>query len=369
MANQIKIKRSAVEGKVPLVTDLELGELAINTYDGKLFVRRNDGVSDYIREIGGNRGFEVKNQTGSTISKGTAVGFAGTVGSSGKLLIQPFLANGATDSQYFMGIVENDIVSGGDGYVISHGKIFNLNTSQWAQGDVIYVSSSITGGLTNTQPPAPNNKIIVAAVINSSTTAGVLEVRVTLGSSLGNDELVELGTLANGDTLVYNSTSGRFENAQPPAGGGGITADQTVVLTNKTISYNSNNLTGVQPTLVSGTNIKTINGTSILGSGDISISGGVGSSISNVFVSSTSQLASKDTRYIIVSTTPATISMPVLPAQGDVVYILVANNLSSNIIARNGEPIMGIEEDMIIDNNIASFGLIYAGSTLGWRLL
>ena len=48
----------------------------------------------------------------------------------------------------------------------------------------------------------------------------------------------------------------------------------TETLTNKTISYSSNTLTGVQPTLVSGTNIKTINGTSIVGSGDVTISSG-----------------------------------------------------------------------------------------------
>lgn len=53
MANQIKIKRSSIQGKVPSITDLELGELAINTRDGKLFLKRNDGVADYIQEIGG----------------------------------------------------------------------------------------------------------------------------------------------------------------------------------------------------------------------------------------------------------------------------------------------------------------------------
>lgn len=39
----IKIKRSAVAGKIPTTTSLELGELAINTYDGKLFIQQNQG--------------------------------------------------------------------------------------------------------------------------------------------------------------------------------------------------------------------------------------------------------------------------------------------------------------------------------------
>lgn len=37
MANKIKLKQSSVSGKVPTTTDLDLGELGINTYDGKLF--------------------------------------------------------------------------------------------------------------------------------------------------------------------------------------------------------------------------------------------------------------------------------------------------------------------------------------------
>ena len=41
MANIIKIKRSSVPSKVPLVGDLDLGEFAINTYDGKIFIKKD----------------------------------------------------------------------------------------------------------------------------------------------------------------------------------------------------------------------------------------------------------------------------------------------------------------------------------------
>lgn len=52
---------------------------------------------------------------------------------------------------------------------------------------------------------------------------------------------------------------------------GTVTLDTAQTLTNKTIAFADNTLTGVQATLVSGTNIKTINSTSILGSGNISV--------------------------------------------------------------------------------------------------
>jgi hypothetical protein len=42
MANTIKIKRSTVPGKQPLAADLEVGELAVNTADGKLYTKHTD---------------------------------------------------------------------------------------------------------------------------------------------------------------------------------------------------------------------------------------------------------------------------------------------------------------------------------------
>lgn len=53
MANTVKLKRSAVQGKAPAVGDLELGEIAINTYDGKIYIKKNDG-SDSIVAVGGS---------------------------------------------------------------------------------------------------------------------------------------------------------------------------------------------------------------------------------------------------------------------------------------------------------------------------
>lgn len=50
-----------------------------------------------------------------------------------------------------------------------------------------------------------------------------------------------------------------------------ITTTGVQTLTNKTISFADNTLTGVQATLVSGTNIKTINGGTLIGSGDIAV--------------------------------------------------------------------------------------------------
>ena len=49
MAQTIKLKRSSTPNNVPTTGQLELGEVAINTYDGKIFYR--GGESNTIQSI------------------------------------------------------------------------------------------------------------------------------------------------------------------------------------------------------------------------------------------------------------------------------------------------------------------------------
>ena len=50
MATPLLLKRSSVSGKTPTTASLALGELALNTYDGRAFFKYNQG-SDVLREI------------------------------------------------------------------------------------------------------------------------------------------------------------------------------------------------------------------------------------------------------------------------------------------------------------------------------
>ncbi len=50
--NQITHKQSSVAGKAPTTAQLELGELAINTTDGKLFLKKNVLGTESVVEVG-----------------------------------------------------------------------------------------------------------------------------------------------------------------------------------------------------------------------------------------------------------------------------------------------------------------------------
>lgn len=48
MANTLQVKRSAVASKVPTTAQLALGEFALNTYDGHLFYKKNNGTESIV---------------------------------------------------------------------------------------------------------------------------------------------------------------------------------------------------------------------------------------------------------------------------------------------------------------------------------
>ena len=73
MTSKLLSKRSAVPGKVPTTAQIDLGELAINTRDGKLYLKRDNGNGTFtIVDLGTVR--SVAGKTGEVILTATDVG-------------------------------------------------------------------------------------------------------------------------------------------------------------------------------------------------------------------------------------------------------------------------------------------------------
>jgi hypothetical protein len=155
--------------------------------------------------------YPVKNQTGSSIAKGTAVRFAGTVGASGRLLIAPFIADGSVSSSFFMGVTAEAIANGADGKVLYFGRIRGINTNAFNEGDVLYASTTVAGGFQTAVPLAPNNIVQVAAVINKSINQGVIFIRPSFGSNINQDEGVKIVSPTTGQLLQLQA-NGLWEN-------------------------------------------------------------------------------------------------------------------------------------------------------------
>lgn len=72
MANTFRLKRSSVANKVPTTGDLQLGELALNTYDGKLYTKRDNGTATIV-EIGAGGGVSDGDKGDITVSSSGTV--------------------------------------------------------------------------------------------------------------------------------------------------------------------------------------------------------------------------------------------------------------------------------------------------------
>jgi len=168
-------------------------------------------LNGYKMLIGEDQFYPVKNQTGSTITKGTNVKFAGTLGASGRLLIAPFIADGTDPSYVYMGVTAEDILNGEDGKVLWFGRLRGINTNAFDEGDILYASTTSAGGFQTAIPTGSNNVVQVAAVINKSSTQGVIFIRPQIEPLLVKPESITTATTGSDISFttpqVYNSPS------------------------------------------------------------------------------------------------------------------------------------------------------------------
>ncbi len=168
-----------------------IARAAWNPSDQTLDIGMEYGV---VQQVGLEQYARVANFTGVTIPNGTVVGFTGAVPDSA-LSVSPYLANGATNTLYVVGVMTHDLPDSGDrGYCTTFGFVRDVNTSAFALGDVLYASPTIAGAFTNVKPTAPNNVVPVAAVLQVGTTDGIIFVRPTIEQQIYYGEFTKLNT-------------------------------------------------------------------------------------------------------------------------------------------------------------------------------
>ena len=158
------------------------GEVAWNALNKTLDIGHPAGV---VQQVGQELYIQATNQTGSTITNGTSVGFAGVNGEQIPE-IAPYLADGAQPTLLYIGVATQDIPAGGRGFITILGRVSDINTTgapvseTWAEGDLLWAHPTLAGRLTKVKPTAPNNVISVAAVLSVGSTDGKILVRPTI---------------------------------------------------------------------------------------------------------------------------------------------------------------------------------------------
>ena len=197
-------------------TALTAGQLGWDSTNNNLAIGMAGG--NVTQHIGEDQYYYAK--ASGAINKGQVAMFTGSVGASGVITVAP--ATGITDGSYIVGIAAENIALNGFGLIQTVGVLRNVNTSGIGDGEILWYDPAVTGGYTATKPSAPNVKVQVAAVVNgNSSGGGIIAIRVNPGSQLGGtDSNVQFGSLASGQTIIYNASLGYWQNATLTAGSG-----------------------------------------------------------------------------------------------------------------------------------------------------
>jgi hypothetical protein len=180
----------------------------------------------------------VRNTTGATLTKGTAVYISGATGQ--RSTVSKALATGDATSAQTLGLITTDLANNSNGYVTVIGLVTNMNTSAYTDGAQLYLSPTTAGTLTATKPYAPQHMVYAAIVEYAHPTQGKLFVKVQNGYELDELHNVSAQSPSNGQTLVYNSSNSLWEAATIAAGGGPIIRNETTITSNQVIASGSN---------------------------------------------------------------------------------------------------------------------------------
>ena len=192
MGNTIKVRRSSLGGAVPTTAQLTAGEIAINTFDGKMFIRRDNGTASIV-EIGGSAG---------------AAGISSLNALTGST--QTF-ATGTTGNDF-------SINSSGTAHT------FNIpDASTTARGFLTTGSQTITGTKTLTAPAAASSPLILkgaasqtAPLLQTQNSAGTQTMRINVDGTMrilqtGENTYYNVSNAFNESIYaVYNNADGGF---------------------------------------------------------------------------------------------------------------------------------------------------------------
>jgi len=141
-------------------------------------------------------------------------------GASGqRLAVDLAQANTDLNSADTLGVVTETIATNQEGFILTVGQLLDVNTTgslqgeTWADGDVLYLSSTTAGKMTNVKPNGSNGHIVVLGYVEySHSSQGKIYVKIMNGWELDELHNVYISSVANNQGLVYESSTSLWKN-------------------------------------------------------------------------------------------------------------------------------------------------------------
>jgi hypothetical protein len=207
----------------------------------------------------------------------SAVRISGAQGQ--RLAVAYAQANNDNNSADTIGLVTETIATNQEGFIMTVGQLEGINTTgslqgeTWSDGDVLYLSPSTAGALTNIKPTGATGHIVVMGYVEySHAINGKIYVKVMNGWELDELHNVYISSVANNQGLFYESSTQLWKNKSIATVLGYTPANVATTITINGTTYDlSANRTWNVGTVTSVGTSGPLTGGTITGSGTIGI--------------------------------------------------------------------------------------------------
>ena len=201
----------------PVATTVTEGMLQWNATDGTLDLGMNGG--NIKMQLGQETFTKVRNNTGATINNGTVVYFNGSLGN------RPTIDKARSDidsTSRAQGLLTEDLADNTDGFITTSGYVRQIKTdytgagiwgTTWVEGDLLFVSKTDAGVITNVEPATPHHADIIGTV-GIVGAVGIGSILVNIDRHLRLEGLSDVNGTAlstDGQIPVWNNTTGYFD--------------------------------------------------------------------------------------------------------------------------------------------------------------
>jgi len=138
-----------------------------------------------------------------------------------RLAVEYAQANNDNNSADTLGIVIETIPTNQEGFIMTVGQVEEINTTgslqgeSWSDGDVLYLSPTTAGRVTNIKPTGATGHIVVIGYVEySHAIHGKIYVKVMNGWELDELHNVYINGVTNGQVLTYESSTSLWKNKQ-----------------------------------------------------------------------------------------------------------------------------------------------------------
>jgi hypothetical protein len=180
-----------------------------DTTDSCLSIGLNASVNALV---GTDSHVQVYNESANTMTVMQVVRQSGSSGT--RLSVELALADTDSNSATSIGVVAQSIASNAQGFIQTSGLLRGVDTNAFIAGDVLWLSATTAGLITNVKPTAPNHGVRIGYCIKKAGVgAGIILIDILNGFEL--DELHDVkitAPIVNNSFLAYNTTLSVWEN-------------------------------------------------------------------------------------------------------------------------------------------------------------